>query len=97
MPLLLGCIADDITGASDLGLMLSSSGLPATLFLGVPDATTEISTPAVVIALKIRTCPAKEAIADGENPCVCGLDDAFVLVDLAHFQRLFNLLGQRID
>lgn len=66
MPLLLGCIADDITGASDLGLMLSSNGLPATLILGIPDATTRISTPAVVIALKIRTCPAEEAIAQAE-------------------------------
>jgi uncharacterized protein YgbK (DUF1537 family) len=63
MPLLLGCIADDITGASDLGLMLTSNGLPATLFLGIPDAAVRIRTPAVVIALKIRTCPAEDAVA----------------------------------
>lgn len=63
MPLLLGCVADDITGASDLGLMLTSNGLPTTLFLGIPDATVEISTQSVVIALKIRTCPADEAVA----------------------------------
>lgn len=61
--LLLGCIADDITGASDLGLMLASHGLPTTLLLGVPDETRSITTPGVVIALKIRTVPAKEAIA----------------------------------
>ena len=63
MPLLLGCIADDITGASDLGLMLQSNGLPTTLFLGTPERNREIRTPAAVIALKIRTCSSKEAIA----------------------------------
>lgn len=61
--LLLGCIADDITGASDIGLMLASNGLPTTLFLGIPDEHREITTPAVVIALKIRTVPADEAVA----------------------------------
>jgi uncharacterized protein YgbK (DUF1537 family) len=66
MPLLLGCIADDITGASDLGLMLSSNGLPTTLYLGVPDADRIPQTEAVVIALKIRTCPPHEAIAAAE-------------------------------
>jgi 3-dehydrotetronate 4-kinase len=60
--LLLGCIADDITGASDIGLMLSNNGLPATVFLGVPDPEIELSTEAVVIALKIRTVPASEAV-----------------------------------
>jgi len=60
--LTLGCIADDITGASDLGLMLAANGMPATLFLGLPDDTREVSTPAVVIALKIRTEPAEHAV-----------------------------------
>ena len=64
MTLLLGCIADDITGASDLGLMLSSHGMPATLFLGVPRDQRHVNTPAAVIALKTRTAPVDEAVTE---------------------------------
>ncbi|MEM8815144.1 MAG: 3-oxo-tetronate kinase [Pseudomonadota bacterium] len=64
MTLLLGCIADDITGASDMGLMLARNGMPASLFLGVPKADWRVSTPAVVIALKIRTVAAEAAVAE---------------------------------
>lgn len=60
--LLIGSIADDITGASDLGLMLASNGMPTTLIMGVPDDDRVISTPAVVIALKIRTCTSADAV-----------------------------------
>ncbi len=62
MQLLLGCIADDITGASDLGLMLAANGLPTTLLLGVPAASRPIGTPAVVIALKTRTVDRQRAV-----------------------------------
>ena len=62
--LALGCIADDITGASDLGLMLAANGMPTTLFLGVPDDARRVTTPAVVIALKIRTEPAEHAVQE---------------------------------
>ena len=62
--LLLGCIADDITGASDIGLMLASHGLPTTLYLGVPDAAVELSTEAAVIALKIRTVASVDAVME---------------------------------
>ena len=62
MTLLVGCIADDITGASDIGVMLASNGLPTTLCLGVPDAGKLIDSPAVVIALKIRTVPVEDAV-----------------------------------
>jgi len=64
MPLLLGCIADDITGATDLGLMLNAHGLPTTLYLGVPDDLRVPQTEAVVIALKIRSCPPEQAIRE---------------------------------
>ena len=67
MKLLLGCIADDLTGASDLGLMLASHGMPATLFPGVPAPGQALHTPAVVIALKIRTIEAREAVRQAEN------------------------------
>lgn len=64
MPLLLGCIADDITGATDIGLMLNANGLPTTLYLGVPDDLRVPDTEAAVIALKIRSCPAEQAVAE---------------------------------
>jgi len=59
MSLLLGCVADDLTGATDLSLMLSRHGMPTRLFLGMPDVADTLSgATAVVIALKIRTAPA---------------------------------------
>jgi 3-dehydrotetronate 4-kinase len=61
LPLLLGCIADDLTGASDLALMLSRNGLMTLQTIGVPD-TVPPEAEAVVIALKSRTIPARDAI-----------------------------------
>ena len=65
MPLLLGCIADDLTGATDLALMLNQAGMPTMLHLGVPPADSLIDWdqyPACVIALKSRTEPAADAV-----------------------------------
>jgi uncharacterized protein YgbK (DUF1537 family) len=59
----LGCIADDLTGASDLALMLSREGLETVQTIGVPDATLDLSgADAVVVALKSRTLPGPEAV-----------------------------------
>ena len=63
MSLLLGCIADDFTGATDLASMLVRQGMATVQLIGVP--ATEIDTgdaQAVVVALKSRTIPAAEAI-----------------------------------
>ncbi len=62
---LLGCIADDFTGASDLASMLVGSGMRAVQLIGVPapDAPAP-DADAVVVALKSRTAPAAEAVAD---------------------------------
>jgi uncharacterized protein YgbK (DUF1537 family) len=62
--LLLGCIADDLTGATDLGVNLSREGLSVIQVNGVPDvgfAAPEADV--LVIALKSRTIPAADAIA----------------------------------
>ncbi len=66
MTLRLGCIADDITGGTDLALALSKNGLKVIQILGhddvqIPDAD------AVVISLKIRTAPKDEAVAKALN------------------------------
>ena len=59
----LGCIADDLTGASDLALMLSREGLATVQTIGVPDETLDLSgADAVVVALKSRTFPGPMAV-----------------------------------
>ena len=59
----LGCIADDLTGASDLALMLSREGLKTVQTIGVPGAALDLSgADAVVVALKTRTLPGPEAV-----------------------------------
>src|SRR5918995_230235 len=63
MSLLLGCIADDFTGATDLASMLVRQGMATVQLIGVP--ASEIDTgdaQAVVVALKSRTIPAADAI-----------------------------------
>ena len=60
----LGCIADDLTGATDLSLMLAREGLRTLQTTGVPlDALDLKNIDAVVIALKSRTIPADQAVA----------------------------------
>ncbi len=60
----LGCIADDLTGASDLALMLARGGMNTIQTTGVPDPSLDFTgADAVVVALKSRTIPAKEAVA----------------------------------
>ncbi len=61
-PLLLGCIADDFTGATDLANNLVRAGMRVVQTIGVPSGPVE-DADAVVVALKSRTIPAAEAVA----------------------------------
>ena len=62
--MLLGCVADDLTGATDLALMLSRGGLRTVQTVGVPDPGKPLpDADAVVVALKSRTIPAADAVA----------------------------------
>jgi uncharacterized protein YgbK (DUF1537 family) len=64
MPLL-GCIADDFTGATDLAAMLVGRGMRAVQLIGVPGAGETVpEADALIVALKSRTAPAAEAVAD---------------------------------
>ncbi len=65
MSIVLGCIADDFTGASDLAAILARSGHKVALRIGVPHADEPESEAAAfeVIALKCRTEPVEDAIA----------------------------------
>jgi uncharacterized protein YgbK (DUF1537 family) len=60
---ILGCIADDFTGATDLANTLVRSGMRAVQTIGVPKPERHIDADAVVIALKSRTAPRDDAIA----------------------------------
>jgi len=59
---LLGCIADDFTGATDLANMLVRGGMRTIQTIGVPAAPLAEQVDAVVVALKSRTIPAPEAV-----------------------------------
>ncbi|MGS0737114.1 3-oxo-tetronate kinase [Pseudomonas sp. GG8] len=61
---LLGCIADDFTGATDLANMLVRGGMRTVQSIGIPsaDVTTGLDADAIVIALKSRTIPVSEAV-----------------------------------
>ncbi len=61
--MLLGCIADDFTGATDLANNLVRGGMRTLQTIGVPAAPLAGEVDAVVVALKSRTVPAAEAVA----------------------------------
>jgi uncharacterized protein YgbK (DUF1537 family) len=65
----LGCIADDFTGATDLANNLARAGMRAVVTVGVPAADQVVSADAVVVALKSRTIPAPEAVAQSLEAC----------------------------
>ncbi len=64
LAMLLGCIADDFTGATDLANMLVRAGMRTVQTIGIPHAAgVRPDADAVVVALKSRTIPAREAVA----------------------------------
>lgn len=70
MGLRLGCIADDITGGTDLALALSANGLKVVQLLGnaddrAPDSDVDV----VVISLKVRTAPIDDAVKAALKAC----------------------------
>jgi len=62
-PILLGCIADDFTGATDLANNLVRAGMRVAQTIGVPAGPLDTEVDAVVVALKSRTIAPAEAIA----------------------------------
>jgi len=68
MPLLLGCIADDFTGATDLANTLVKGGMTAVQMIGVPTGPLP-EADAIIIALKSRTAPVGEAVAQSLAAC----------------------------
>ncbi|MBL8414844.1 MAG: four-carbon acid sugar kinase family protein [Propionivibrio sp.] len=66
MTVLLGCIADDFTGGTDLAGMLVKAGMRTVQLIGVPHDPIDVgkNIDALVIALKSRTTPVAEAVAE---------------------------------
>lgn len=62
---MLGALADDFTGATDLAMMLRASGHRVTVVIEDAELTEQqlLGLDAVVIALKTRTAPVDEAVA----------------------------------
>lgn len=66
--MLLGCIADDFTGATDLANTLSRHGMRTVQTIGVPKGAAP-EADAIVVALKSRTIAADEAAAQSVEAC----------------------------
>jgi len=63
--ILLGVIADDFTGATDIAGILVAGGMRVVQVIGVPDSDIDVGdVDAVVVALKSRTAPMDEAISE---------------------------------
>ena len=68
--MLLGVIADDMTGATDVALMLNRTGMRTVQVIGAPAPGAVLpEADAVVVALKSRTNPVAEAVADSLAAC----------------------------
>ncbi|SDW49677.1 3-oxo-tetronate kinase [Roseicitreum antarcticum] len=61
--MIVGAIGDDFTGSSDLGLMLSAGGMRTVQYVGVPEEAAAHDVDAGIVALKTRSVPVAEAVA----------------------------------
>lgn len=66
--MILGCIADDFTGATDLANTLTRRGMHTVQTIGIPKGPAP-EADAIVVALKSRTIPAAEAVAQSLEAC----------------------------
>lgn len=70
MGLLLGAIGDDMTGSTDLALMLGKQGISVIQYIGIPQPHVEVKdAQAAVVALKSRTTPVEEAVSESLSAC----------------------------
>ena len=67
--IVLGCIADDFTGATDLANNLVRAGMRVVLSVDVPAQDQEVDADAVVVALKSRTVAAAAAVKLSLDAC----------------------------
>lgn len=69
--IILGCIADDFTGASDAASFLAAGGMKIALYNGIPtkEDIVENGCQGIVIALKTRTANKVEAVTESMEAC----------------------------
>ncbi|MGV3002271.1 3-oxo-tetronate kinase [Vibrio sp.] len=65
--MLLGVIADDFTGATDIAGFLVENGMRTIQVNGVPSQDLDLNADAVVVSLKSRSCPTQDAIFHSLN------------------------------
>ena len=65
----LGCIADDLTGATDLCNNLVRAGMRVVLTVDVPRSVASLPADAIVVALKSRTIAPADAVAQSLSAC----------------------------
>jgi len=65
---LIGCVADDFTGAGDVASFIAAEGADCLLVNGIPESGSDLAEghDAIVVALKSRSNPAEEAVRDTE-------------------------------
>jgi 3-dehydrotetronate 4-kinase len=66
---ILGCIADDFTGATDLANNLVRAGMRVVLTVDIPADNERVDADAVVVALKSRTIAASAAVEQSLHAC----------------------------
>lgn len=60
--MLLGVVADDLTGASDIAGFVAASGFSVVQYAGVPSEAAPADCDCAVVSLKSRSVPAREAV-----------------------------------
>ncbi|MFC3125703.1 3-oxo-tetronate kinase [Pseudoroseomonas globiformis] len=86
--MLLGCIADDSGGGTDLAAMLVAQGMCTVQMLGLPQGPVPPAD-AVVISLRSRTAPATLAVRDSLQACDALLAGGAQQI-LFHYAASFN-------
>ena len=68
--MMIGAIGDDVTGSTDLALMLSKHGMSVVQYVGLPQPGAVVrNAQAAVVALKSRTAPVEHAVAESLAAC----------------------------
>jgi uncharacterized protein YgbK (DUF1537 family) len=110
--MLLGAIADDLTGATDLALTLSREGMKTVQVVGVPPRDFDFTAAdAVVVALKSRTIAPEEAVSlslEAARSLVAGGAEQIIFKYCSTFdstpqgnigpvaEALMNMLGEQL-
>ena len=94
MPVLLGAIADDLTGATDLANTLVKQGMRTVQVIGAPELGAPFpDTDAIVVALKSRTIPVAAAISQSRS-ALTWLRDAGIKQAFFKYCSTFNSTDQ---